>query len=287
MKAAVIHTFGAAPHFEEFPDPTPGAGEALVQVLAAGLHPIVRVLADGSHYGSTHTLPMIPGIDGVGRLDDGTRVYFGMTRPPYGTMAERAVVPRQMCLPLPESLDDATAAALFNPGMSAWLALTWRAQLAAGETVLILGATGASGQLAVQMAKLFGAGKVIAAGRNPQILSRLAALGADTTISLDQPDQDLTEAIVQAAGDTGIHVIIDYLWGRPTEAAIAAVTREGLTHAAPRVRLVEVGQMAGPNHHAPRVGAAQLGPRDLRHRRGHRPRRANHRGHPAVYRIRS
>ena len=144
--AAVVHTFGSPPRFEEFSDPTAHTGEVVVKVLAAGLHPIVKALADGSHYASTKTLPMIPGVDGVGRLDDGTRVFFGMVRPPYGTMAERAAVSRQMCLPLPESLDDVTAAALFNPGMSAWLALTWRAQLAAGETVLILGASGAAGR---------------------------------------------------------------------------------------------------------------------------------------------
>jgi NADPH2:quinone reductase len=151
-----------------------------------------------------------------------------------------------MCIPIPDSLDDITAAALFNPGLSSWLALTWRAQLAPGETVLILGATGVAGKLAVQIAKRLGAGKVIALGRNAQVLSQLSHLGADVTISLNQPGQDLTEAIANAAGSTGIHVIIDYLWGRPTEAVIAAITRQGLTHVAPRVRLIEVGQMAGP-----------------------------------------
>jgi NADPH:quinone reductase-like Zn-dependent oxidoreductase len=144
MKAAVIHTFGEAPHFEEFAEPVLDEGEVLVQVLAAGLHPIVKTLAAGSHYGSTEALPMIPGIDGVGRLKDGRRVYFSGTRPPYGTMAERTAVPVKMCLPLPESLDNITAAAIFNPGLSAWLALKWRAQLAPGETALILGATGAA-----------------------------------------------------------------------------------------------------------------------------------------------
>ena len=154
MHAAVVRTFGQPPRCEEFPEPAAGEGEVIVQVRAAGLHPIVKALASGAHYGSSDALPLIPGVDGVGRLDDGTRVYFGMARPPYGTMAERTVVPRTMCLPLPDSLDDVTAAALVNPGMSAWLALTWRAQLARGETVLILGATGVSGQLAVQIAKL-------------------------------------------------------------------------------------------------------------------------------------
>lgn len=247
MKAAVVHAFGQPPRFEEFPEPTPEQGEVLVHIRATGLHPIVRGLASGTHYGSTDVLPMIPGVDGVGQLEDGTRVYFGLARPPYGTLAERAVVPRQMCLPLPDSLDNVTAAALMNPGMSSWLALTWRAQLAPGETVLILGATGSAGKLAIQIAKHFGAGKVIAVGRNERVLSRLPALGADATISLDQPDEAFIRAVAREAGDTGIHVIIDYLWGHPTEMTLAAITRKGLTHVAPRVRLIEVGGMAGPS----------------------------------------
>src|SRR5436305_12263278 len=182
MKAAVVPAFGVPPRCEEFPEPMPGEGEVIVQMRAAGLHLLVKALATRSHYGSSPTLPMLPGIDGVGRLEDGTRVYCGLARPPYGTMAERAVVPRTMCLPLPDSLDDSTAAALVNPGMSAWLALAWRAQLVPGETVLILGATGVAGQLAVQIAKLLGAGTVIAAGRNAQVLGTLPALGADATI---------------------------------------------------------------------------------------------------------
>jgi NADPH:quinone reductase-like Zn-dependent oxidoreductase len=112
MDAAVVHAFGQPPRYEEFPEPAAGEGEAIVQVRAAGLHPIVKALASGAHYGSTDTLPLIPGVDSVGRLDDGTRVYFGMARPPYGTMAERTVVPRTMCLPLPDGPDDVTAAAL-------------------------------------------------------------------------------------------------------------------------------------------------------------------------------
>jgi len=244
MKAAVIHSFTQAPAYEDIADPTPQPHEALIRVRAVGIHPVVRGLASGQHYGSTPVFPQIPGIDGVGQLDDGTRVYFGMVRDPYGTLAELAAAPRQMCLPLPDSLDDATAAALFNPGLSAWLALRNRAQVAKGETVLILGATGAGGRLAVQIAKHLGAGRVIAAGRDPQALALLPALGADAVISLDQPRPALAQAIAEA-GAQGIHVIIDYLWGTPAEAAIDAITRRDLTHHAPRVRLVEVGSMAG------------------------------------------
>jgi NADPH2:quinone reductase len=246
MKAAVIHRFGQPPRFESFPDPTPGADEVLVEVRAAGLHPVVKALASGSHYGSGDHLPLVPGIDGVGRLEDGRRVYVGNPRPPYGTMAEQTVVPRSMCIPLPEELDDAAWAGLLNPGMSAWLALTWRARLAPGETVLVLGATGVAGQLAVQLAKQLGAGRVIAAGRDQQVLATLADLGADATVSLDVTDQDLPAALAAAVAEDAADVVIDYLWGRPTEALIAAISRSGLTHAAPRVRLVEVGDSAGP-----------------------------------------
>lgn len=139
-------------------------------------------------------------------------------------MAERTVVPRAFCFPVPSGLDDDRAAALPNPGVSAWLSLTQRAKLAPGETVLILGATGVIGQLAVQMAKLLGARRVIGAGRNERVLSMLSELGADATIQLDQPQDSLKDAFSRAAGDQGYDVIIDYLWGRPTEALLAAIT---------------------------------------------------------------
>ena len=245
MHAAVLRAFDQPPRFEEFPDPTAGEGEALVQVTAAGLHPVVKALAGGAHYGSTDQLPLIPGVDGVGRLEDGTRVYFGGPRAPYGTLAERTVAPRSMCLPLPDGPGDATIAAILNPGMSAWLALRWRARLSPGETVLVLGATGVAGQLAVQLAKELGAGRVVAAGRDRELLDNLRDLGADATIPLDQPDDQLTDAFAAQTDDGGVQVVIDYLWGHPTEVLIAAVTRRGLTHTAPRLRLVEVGDSAG------------------------------------------
>jgi NADPH2:quinone reductase len=251
MKAAVVTAAGEAPRFADFPDPTatdPTAPEAaatgpatrIVTVSAAGLHPVVKALASGEHYGSGGGYPMIPGIDGTGRLADGSRVYFGGSRPPYGTMAEYAPAPAGFCVPLPDGIDDVTAAAIMNPGLAAWLALKRRAVLAPGETVLVLGATGVSGQLAVQLAGRLGAGRVIAAGRNQAILDRL---DASATVRLGGPDD--ARALSAAAGDGNIDVIVDYLWGAPTEAAIRAVTRRGLTHTARPVRLVEVGQSAG------------------------------------------
>jgi NADPH:quinone reductase-like Zn-dependent oxidoreductase len=239
VKAAVIDSLAAGPRFADFAEPAVASGETLVQVTAAGLHPIVRMLASGEHYGSQGMLPMIPGIDGTGRSPDGTRVYFGGVRPPYGPMAQRAAAP--FALPLPDGLDEVTAAAIINPGNGAWLALTRRAALQPGETVLVLGATGASGRIAVALATRLGAARVIAAGRNRAILDQLPAAA---TVALGGPDD--AAALAEAAGPDGIHVIIDYLWGPPTEAAIAAITRRGLAHTAPRVRLVQVGRMAGP-----------------------------------------
>ena len=245
MKAAVLHSLGKPPRCEEFPDPTPGEGESLVEVRAASLKPIDKQMASGSHYASFRQLPAVCGTDGVGTLEDGTRVFFAMPRAPYGTMAERAVVARPRCFPLPAGIDDVTAAAVMNPGLSAWGALAWRAQLAAGETVLILGATGVTGKLAIQTAKLLGAGRVVAAGRNPKILASLLDLGADATIALDQSRENLVEAFVREAGEGGFDVVIDYVWGPPTEALLAAVTRKDLRPSATRTRLVQVGEGAG------------------------------------------
>jgi len=141
---------------------------------------------------------------------------------------------------------DDIAAALPNPGVSAWLSLKYRAKLVAGETVLILGATGVTGKLAVQIAKLLGAGRVIAAGRNERVLSALHNLGADATIRLDNQQEGLTEAFAKEAGGTGFQVIIDYVWGRPTEALLAAITRTEFVAVETETRLVQVGESAGP-----------------------------------------
>ncbi|MGH9710276.1 MAG: quinone oxidoreductase family protein, partial [Candidatus Acidiferrales bacterium] len=269
----VLHSLGKSPRFEQFPEPTPGKDEEIVHVRAAALKPADKQLASGSHYASPRELPAVCGTDGVGGLADGSRVFFGGPRRPYGAMAQRTVVPRSYCFPIPEGVDDVTAAALPNPGISAWLSLTQRAKLAPGETVLILGATGVTGKLAVQIAKLLGAGRVIAAGRNEHVLSTLCDLGADSTIRLDKPEQNLTEAFAREAGDTGFHVIVDYPWGRPTEALLAAITRLEFAVVASETRLVQVGENAGPSISLPAavlrsaaltiLGTAGIPPRDV------------------------
>jgi NADPH:quinone reductase-like Zn-dependent oxidoreductase len=245
MKAAVLHTLGKAPRFEEFAEPAAGKDEALVRVRAASLKAVDRQMASGSHYASPREFPVICGTDGVGELEDGTRVFFGGPRRPYGAMAERTVSPRAFCFPVPAGVDDETAAALPNPGVSAWLSLTHRAKLARGETVLILGATGVTGQLAVQIAKLLGAKRVIGAGRNARMLDRLRELGADATIQLEQAGDALKEAFAREAGDAGYDVIIDYVWGRPTEALLAAITKSEFAVVTKETRLVQVGESAG------------------------------------------
>jgi len=247
MNAAVVHAFDAPPRYTTFADPVPAEGEKLVTVTAAGLHQIVKSLANGTHYGSGTTLPFVAGVDGVGRLEDGTRVYFGGSRSPFGTMAELALTGSLMCLPLPDGLDDATAAGLANPAMSSWVALTARAKFTAGESILILGATGVAGLLAVQIAKRLGARRVVAAGRNPLALAEAITLGADRTISLDQDHDALVAALREEVTSGGADVVLDYLWGPPAQATLEAIAQKGLGKMAPRVRFVQIGSMAGPS----------------------------------------
>lgn len=245
MNAAVVSAFDAPPRYSLFADPVAAEGEKIVKVTAAGLHPVVKALAAGIHYGSTAELPFIPGVDGVGRLEDGTRVYFGMSRKPFGTFAERALAAGGMYQPLPEGISDATAAGIANPAMSAWVALTMRAGFVAGESVLILGATGVGGRLAVQIAKRLGARRVIAAGRSPQALEKLRELGSDAAISLDQEHDALVSAFRREWAEAGVDVVLDYLWGHPAESVLEAISQKGLRNAAARVRFVQIGESAG------------------------------------------
>lgn len=246
MHAALVESFDAPPHYTEFADPIPAEDEVLVAVSAVGLHPIVKSLAAGRHYGSTGVLPFIPGIDGVGSLDDGSRVFFAAARSPFGTFAERCVAPRNRCMAIPGNLNDTTVAAMMNPGMSSFAALTQRIQFAAGQSVLIVGATGTAGQLAVQIARRLGAARIVAAGRNPQALEELRSLGADSTISLNLPPEALVSAFRDEIAGHKIDVILDYVWGAPAECVLAAIAQKGLDHTGARIRYVQIGSIAGP-----------------------------------------
>lgn len=245
MNAAVVQSFAAPPSYTTYSDPVPAPGELLVTVRAAGLHQIVKSLANGTHYGSTGELPFIPGVDGVGVLEDGTRIYFGGARFPYGTLCEKTVINGRVVIPLPDKLDDLTAAAIANPAMSSWVALSSRANFVPGEKVLILGATGTSGQLAVQIAKRQGASRIVAAGRNPEVLAQLRSLGAHVVISLEG-DAKLVVANFKEEFDQYMpDVVLDYLWGSPTEMVLKAMTEGRHMSGTSRIRYVNIGSTAG------------------------------------------
>ncbi|MGG8159593.1 zinc-binding alcohol dehydrogenase family protein [Klebsiella aerogenes] len=239
MKAAVVFDLNDGPIWADFSEPQPAAGYTLIDVRAAAISHVVKGRASGRHYSFDGTLPFVVGIDGVGMTSDGQRVYFAFPSAPFGSMAQRAPVALQNCLPLPDALDDISAAAMANPGMSAWAALVKRAQFQAGETVLINGATGSAGQLAVQIARYLGAKKIIATGRNAQALT---ALAADECINLTADEQTLN-AQFAAASAGQIDVVVDYLWGRSAELLLPILAK--YTSGDKPVRYVQVGSLAG------------------------------------------
>jgi NADPH:quinone reductase-like Zn-dependent oxidoreductase len=244
MKAAVVLGAGRAPVYADFAEPEPAAGEARIAVTAAAVSQVTKSRASGQHYSSAGHFPFVVGIDGVGKLDDGSRVYFLLPRAPHGGMAERTVAPRARCLPLPDDLDDVTAAAIANPGMSSWAAYAERAKLKPGETVLVNGAAGTAGRLAVQIARHLGAAKVIATARNADALKSVAALGADVTIPLVDDEAALEESFRQEFAQ-GVDVVIDYLWGKSAERLLIAGAKAGKD--AVSIRFVQVGAVSGPD----------------------------------------
>ena len=242
MKAAIVLEAGQTPVFRELEAPVAAPGESRIVVTAAAISQNVKSRASGEHYSSSKQFPFVVGIDGVGRLDNGKRVYFVMPRAPYGSMAEQTVVPASHCLSVPDDLDDATAAAIANPGMSSWAAYTQRAKLKRGETVLVNGATGTAGRLAVQIARHLGAKRIIATGRNVDALTSLERLGADVTIPLIA-DQDALDASFSEQFLKGVDVVIDYLWGKSAERLLIAAAKSGQD--ARPIRFIQVGSLSG------------------------------------------
>ncbi len=250
MKAAVLHEIGSPPRFDDFDEPRASEGEVVVEVEAAGVNHLDLAKASGGFYTGPPPLPSVVGSDGVGRLPDGSRVFFDTVIAPFGSMAERAPVPREALFEVADGVESTLAAALGNSGLAAWLALEWRAGLEEGETVLVLGASGALGSAAVQIARALGAGRVVAAARPDE---RLARLGADAAVELGG-DGDLGEALADAS-EGGADVIIDTLWGAPALAAIGAA-RHGARH-------VQIGHMASPTLELP-AAAVRSAALDLR-----------------------
>jgi NADPH:quinone reductase-like Zn-dependent oxidoreductase len=248
MHAAVVRSFDAPPRYEDFEVPPPaGENEVWIAVRAAGLHPRVRSGASGGHYADQRVLPMIPGIDAVGRLPDGALVYCVVHDTPFGTMAERVVADRRRCVRLPDGIDEAAIAAAMNPAMSAWIALRLRAPIQPGQSVFVLGATGNAGQMAVQIAKLIGAGRVVGAGRE---VGRLASSGADQVVSLLGDPEAVGARIAQAASECDI--VLDYLWGEPAAHAMMALLTERRDRGRP-LDWVQIGSVAGPTMSLPSV----------------------------------
>jgi NADPH:quinone reductase-like Zn-dependent oxidoreductase len=244
MKAAVITAAGKSPIYGEFNEPVVSEGMEVITVSASALSQFSKSRSSGSHYSSEGAFPSVAGADGVGCTADGRRVYFVLPESPYGALAEKSLVRSKQCVPVPDGLDDVTAAAIANPGMSAWAALTERAAARPGETVLVNGAAGTAGRLAVQLAKYFGAGKVIATGRNENELKELLSLGADAVIpftlgaSGPQGAKQYEQALI-AEFAQGIDVVIDYLWGESAKTVIVAIAK-AVEDAHP-VRFVHVG----------------------------------------------
>lgn len=245
MKAAIVTSAGTKPIFGEFQNPLWREGLEIITVTAAALTNLTKGRAAGSHYSADSHYPFVPGVDGVGTLADGRRVYFAMPEAPFGAMAEQTLVDLRRTISLPDNLDDVAAAALANPGMSCFAALVERAHFRAGEIALINGATGAAGRVAVQVAKYLGARKIIVTGRNSQELEALRSLGADVLIPFDlHPEnqhgvENFDQALTRAFAD-GLDVVVDYLWGTSARTIIVAVAKT--VEDAHPVRFVQVGE---------------------------------------------
>lgn len=244
MKAAVVDRRGGVPEYRDVDDPNPVEGQALLRVEAVPVENVDRAIVAGTHYTAAPfqaALPAVPCFDGVGRTADGTLVGFGGIEPPHGALAEYVVVPEGHWAPIPDGIEPSTAAALATAitGMS----MKTAAGLQPGETVLVQGATGVAGRLAVQIARLLGAGRIVATGRDAAALASLADLGADAVIDTSVSDDDLVRAYRDAAGD-GYDVVVDFLWGRPTRMLCEALIPETFAIGKP-VRLVQVGEAAG------------------------------------------
>lgn len=238
MRAAVVETSRTAPAVMEFPEPQPAAGSKLRHLVGAGVHRVVRSLADGTHYGSSASYPAVLGVDAVARTDEGRLLYVAGPQPPWGTMSERLAA--QIEFPLPEGADPLAVAAGVNPGMSGWMPLHESRREVGLGTVVVIGATGVSGGMAVQAAISMGAEKVVAAGRNLASLDRLRVAGA-----VPAPLPEKPEVLARQIGNPERLLVLDYLWGPPAEMIMAALARNGLQEDHTDISYVQIGSLAG------------------------------------------
>jgi len=244
MKAVLVNSFDQPPAYGEIDQPRPLPNEQLISTHAVAISQLVRAKASGKHYSSVATFPQVPGVDGVGLLADGQRVFFAFPSGVIGSMAEFVAVNKSLSVPIPDSVDDVTAAAIGNPGMSSVAALEHRARFKPGETVLVNGAAGASGRLAIQIARHMGAARVIATARNAAVEAELLALGADAFICLQQPEKELTANFQDAIRSFNVDIVLDYLWGQPAACILTAIASGHDDEQKPR-RFVNIGSLAG------------------------------------------
>jgi NADPH:quinone reductase-like Zn-dependent oxidoreductase len=242
MRAAVLHTPGSPPSYGAHPAPTAATGTTVVRVTAAPIVPLDLLCASGTSYFGIPATPYVPGGQGVGvveassAFDPGTRVWFFATagmQPGDGSMAELCAVPDQDVVPLTAGVPDAFAAALGLSGIAAWMALTWRARLAAGERVLVLGAGGAVGQAGIGVARILGASTVVAMAR-PTSASRARAAGAEVVVPFEGDVDSVTAALAEHGP---FDVVLDPVFG----IAATAASR----HLSPHGRLVNLGGASG------------------------------------------
>lgn len=243
MKAAVVYTKGELPKYAEFPEPiASNENEILVSIKAVAITNLDKGIASGDHYSleKENQNGFVVGSDGIGVLENGTRVY---ARGISGTIAEKALVEKNRMLVLPDAIDDATAATMPNAVAGSAMALRFRAGIKQGETVLVNGATGFTGQMAVQIAKHYGAKNIIVTGRNEKALKNLLEIGADQIVSLKQEDESFVSQLKEIHKNTPIDIVIDYLWGHSAELILSVLKGNGnFTH---KTRYVSVGSMSG------------------------------------------
>ncbi|MGO1259731.1 MAG: NAD-dependent epimerase/dehydratase family protein [Brachybacterium tyrofermentans] len=244
MRAITLASADSLPVSTDFPDPDPHSGHETLELVGAGLHQVVRALATGAHYGSSHEYPLVPGVDAVARTGGGHLVYAAGTRSPWGTMAQRLAP--SITLDLPTDADPLAVAAGMNPGMSGWIPLTvHRDERGALGTVLVLGATGMAGSMAAQAALTLGAQRVIGAGRDAGSLESLREAGVETADLADP--RALEQTLAAGVPD----LVLDYVWGPVAEAAFAALGRGGSGQGAADISYVQIGSLAGAEASVP------------------------------------
>jgi NADPH:quinone reductase-like Zn-dependent oxidoreductase len=247
MRAAVVRQAGQPPVLSDFSEPSPAGDETLLTMSAAAVNPLTISRASGAHYSASTPPPFVVGTDGIGRTKDGTRVYVaGAPRPPFGTFADRVPARSNRLVRVPESLSDTLAAAIAIPGLASWNPLTHRVQIRPGESVLVHGATGAAGHMAIQIARHLGSRSVVATGRDRAKLAALEAHGVDRVIPLDLPSDGLRTAVRDAVREFQVGVILDFLWGPTAVDIIAGSGGPNGPRGTGLIRYVHIGAITGP-----------------------------------------